>query len=138
MTFSTIRMLNILFNREQVLKGLQRSMRETIQKNLSSGCTGGVIHRQLATEITKFTCTPYKVRRLSVAETLAIQSMPKGFVLPEKMTLSNMFKTVGNGVPYLASKGIAQTIINFLKTTEWHYDLPLPINKQLELPLKFH
>ena len=81
---------------------------------------------------------PYKIRRLSVAETLAIQSMPKGFVLPEKMTLSNMFKTVGNGVPYLASQAIAQTIINFLETTEWHYDLPLPINKQLELPLKFH
>jgi len=36
---------------------------------------------------------------------------------------------------YLASKGIAQTIIIFLETTEWHYKLP--INKQLELPLKF-
>jgi DNA (cytosine-5)-methyltransferase 1 len=44
---------------------------------------------------------------------------------------------VGNGVPYLASKGIAQTIIKFLETTEWHPELSLPINKQLELPLKF-
>jgi DNA (cytosine-5)-methyltransferase 1 len=41
---------------------------------------------------------------------------------------------VGNGVPYLASKGIAQTIIKFLETTEYHDKLP--INKQLELPLQ--
>ncbi|MCC3625258.1 DNA cytosine methyltransferase [Microcoleus sp. PH2017_36_ELK_O_B] len=49
---------------------------------------------------------PYKVRRLSVAETLAIQSLPKEFALPDNMTLTNMFKTVGNGVPYLAGQGI--------------------------------
>ncbi|MEG3860360.1 DNA cytosine methyltransferase [Microcoleus sp. herbarium12] len=59
---------------------------------------------------------PYKVRRLSVAETLAIQSLPKEFALPNNMTLTNMFKTVGNGVPYLASQAIAQTILVFLKT----------------------
>jgi DNA (cytosine-5)-methyltransferase 1 len=28
-----------------------------------------------------------------------------------------MFKTVGNGVPYLASKAIAQTISDFFATT---------------------
>ncbi|MEG4233919.1 DNA cytosine methyltransferase [Microcoleus sp. Pol11C3] len=59
---------------------------------------------------------PYKLRRLSVAETLAIQSLPKDFALPEKMTLTNMFKTVGNGVPYLAAQGIAKTILHFLQT----------------------
>ncbi|MEG4497064.1 DNA cytosine methyltransferase [Microcoleus sp. F10-C6] len=57
---------------------------------------------------------PYKLRRLSVAETLAIQSLPKEFALPPKMTLTNMFKTVGNGVPYLAAQGIAKTILHFL------------------------
>ncbi len=67
---------------------------------------------------------PYKVRRLSVAEVLAIQSLPKSFVLPSNMSLTNMFKTVGNGVPYLAAKGIAQTILDFLKKVE--------VNKQLE------
>ncbi|MEG4107826.1 DNA cytosine methyltransferase [Microcoleus sp. S13_C5] len=56
---------------------------------------------------------PYKLRRLSVAETLAIQSLPKEFALPAKMTLTNMFKTVGNGVPYLAAQGIAKTILQF-------------------------
>ncbi|MDZ8052332.1 MAG: DNA cytosine methyltransferase [Aulosira sp. ZfuVER01] len=59
---------------------------------------------------------PYKVRRISVAEALAIQSLPANFVLPEDMSLTNMFKTIGNGVPYLASKALAQTILNFLVT----------------------
>ncbi|WP_414563849.1 MULTISPECIES: DNA cytosine methyltransferase [unclassified Anabaena] len=56
---------------------------------------------------------PYKVRRISVAEALAIQSLPANFVLPEDMSLTNMFKTIGNGVPYLASKALAQSILNF-------------------------
>jgi len=76
---------------------------------------------------------PYKARRLSVAEALAIQSLPKSFVLPDKMSLTNMFKTIGNGVPYLASKAIAQSILDFLSTTEWHDEQPH--QKQLELPL---
>lgn len=74
---------------------------------------------------------PYKVRRISVAEALSIQSLPKNFVLPSNMSLTNMFKTVGNGVPYLAAKSIAQTILDFLATKEWYYK---QTNKQLELP----
>src|SRR5205085_8204005 len=58
---------------------------------------------------------PYKVRRISVAEALAIQSLPSTFVLPPKMTLSNMFKTIGNGVPYLAAKMIARSIKSFIE-----------------------
>ena len=58
---------------------------------------------------------PYKARRLSVAETLAIQSLPQEFCLPPEMTLTDKFKTVGNGVPYLAAKGIAETIKNYLE-----------------------
>ncbi|HEY9652170.1 MAG TPA: DNA cytosine methyltransferase [Coleofasciculaceae cyanobacterium] len=76
---------------------------------------------------------PYKVRRLSVAETLAIQSLPKGFALPDTMSLTNMFKTVGNGVPFLASRAIARTILDFLNTTEWHYQESF--DQRLELPL---
>lgn len=59
---------------------------------------------------------PYKIRRISVAEALAIQSLPANFVLPENMSLTNMFKTIGNGVPYLASKALAKTIFHFLGT----------------------
>ncbi|MBG1268813.1 DNA cytosine methyltransferase [Nostoc sp. WHI] len=59
---------------------------------------------------------PYKIRRISVAEALAIQSLPANFVLPEDMSLTNMFKTIGNGVPYLASKALATSIFDFLGT----------------------
>ena len=58
---------------------------------------------------------PYLPRRISVAEALAIQSLPKEFELPANMTLSNMFKTVGNGVPFLAAQGLAKTVLEFLE-----------------------
>lgn len=57
---------------------------------------------------------PYKARRLSVAEAMAIQSLPKEFVLPDEMTLSSKFKTIGNGVPYKMSEAIAKTLYEFL------------------------
>ncbi len=57
-------------------------------------------------------CLP---RRISVAEALALQSMPSSFVLPPDMTLSAMFKTIGNGVPYLLGRGVAQAISQFIK-----------------------
>lgn len=59
---------------------------------------------------------PYKSRRLSAAEALAVQSLPKEFCFPATMTLSDMFKTIGNGVPYLASKGLAETIQIYLES----------------------
>ncbi|WP_228060830.1 hypothetical protein [Coleofasciculus sp. LEGE 07092] len=59
---------------------------------------------------------PYFLR--SVAEALAIQSLPKEFALPATMSLSHMFKTIGNGVPYLASRGLALTIAEFLRIRE--------------------
>jgi DNA (cytosine-5)-methyltransferase 1 len=58
---------------------------------------------------------PYKARRLSVAETLAIQSLPKAFALPPEIPLSSKFKTIGNGVPYVAANGVAKTLMAFLK-----------------------
>lgn len=42
---------------------------------------------------------PWLPRRMSAAEALAIQSMPPEFSFPSDMSLSNMFKTIGNGVP---------------------------------------
>ncbi|MEY8200504.1 MAG: DNA cytosine methyltransferase [Colwellia sp.] len=58
---------------------------------------------------------PYKSRRLSAAEALAIQSLPKEFAFPDTMSLSNMFKTIGNGVPFLASKGLAKTVKGYIE-----------------------
>ena len=59
---------------------------------------------------------PYEERRMSVAETLAIQSLPKEFQLPPDMTLTDKFKTIGNGVPFKLAQGIAKTMYRFLKT----------------------
>lgn len=58
---------------------------------------------------------PYESRRISVAEALAIQSLPMGFALPPTMTLTDKFKTVGNGVPFLLARGISQSITDFLE-----------------------
>ncbi len=57
---------------------------------------------------------PYKARRISVAEALAIQSLPKEYVISKELSKSDMFKTIGNGVPYLMSKGLAKSINSFL------------------------
>ena len=57
---------------------------------------------------------PYKARRLTVAEALALQSLPKNFSLPPKMSLTDKFKTIGNGVPFMLSSGIAKTIYDFM------------------------
>lgn len=59
---------------------------------------------------------PFKVRRLSVAEALAIQSLPKEFCLPPELPLTSMFKTIGNGVPFLLAKGVATGIKSYLMT----------------------
>ncbi len=57
---------------------------------------------------------PFLPRRLSVAEALAIQSLPREFTLSPRMTLTDMFKTIGNGVPFLAAHALALTIREFL------------------------
>lgn len=56
---------------------------------------------------------PYIPRRLSAAEALAVQSLPKEFTMPKNASLSNMFKSIGNGVPYMAARGLALSILDF-------------------------
>ena len=51
---------------------------------------------------------PYKERRLSAAEAMALQTLPKDFELPADMSLTDKFKTIGNGVPFLLANGIAK------------------------------
>lgn len=58
---------------------------------------------------------PYLARRISAAEALALQSLPKEFELPPTMSLTDMFKTIGNGVPFLAAYALAQTILDYFK-----------------------
>lgn len=56
---------------------------------------------------------PYKMRRLTVAKALALQSLPKEFTFPPEMSLTDKFKTTGNGVPFLLADAIAKTISFF-------------------------
>lgn len=57
---------------------------------------------------------PYEARRLSVAEALAIQSLPNWFEVMPTLPLSAKFKMVGNGVPYLLAKGIALDLYEWI------------------------
>ena len=59
---------------------------------------------------------PYLPRRISVAEALAIQSLPRGFELPQDVTLTDAFKTIGNGVPFKLALGVAKNIYDYLNT----------------------
>lgn len=61
---------------------------------------------------------PYKTRRLSAAEAMALQTLPAEFSLPTDMTLTDKFKTIGNGVPFVLANGIAKTIKDFLENDE--------------------
>lgn len=60
---------------------------------------------------------PYKARRLSVAESMSLQSLPKEFCLPPKMTLTDCFKTIGNGVPYMMANGVALSMKDFINVS---------------------
>lgn len=62
---------------------------------------------------------PVEARRISVAEALALQSLPREFELPAHMTLTNMFKTIGNGVPFKLADALAQTISSFLESKNY-------------------
>jgi DNA (cytosine-5)-methyltransferase 1 len=57
---------------------------------------------------------PYKKRRISIAEALAIQSLPKEFHLPSHLSLTNMFKAIGNGIPLIAARALADSLVDFL------------------------
>ena len=46
---------------------------------------------------------------------MSLQTLPEAFELPPDMTLTDKFKTIGNGVPYLLSSGIAKTVYDFLE-----------------------
>lgn len=59
---------------------------------------------------------PYFPRRLSVAEALSLQSLPAEFEIPANISLTSKFKTIGNGVPYLAARGVALTLMEYLNT----------------------
>lgn len=58
---------------------------------------------------------PWKARRLSVRETLRIQSVPDAYILPDDISLSAKFKMICNGVPCLLAFHVASAVKSFLK-----------------------
>ncbi|WP_088890511.1 DNA cytosine methyltransferase [Leptolyngbya ohadii] len=91
---------------------------------------------------------PYKARRISVSEALSIQSLPALYSLPPYMSLTDMFKTIGNGVPYLVAVALSNLIAeifddekmtDFLDWTnelkESHFEAVS--NQPIQLGLKF-
>lgn len=61
---------------------------------------------------------PFLPRRLSVRETLRIQSVPDTYILPSQYGLSNMFKLIGNGVPVRLAKEVATSVSIYLRHSE--------------------
>lgn len=57
---------------------------------------------------------PTLPRCVTIAESLALQSVPKHFVLPNSLGTNCLYKTISNGVPYLMARGIADSVYSFL------------------------
>ena len=58
---------------------------------------------------------PSEPRRLTVREAMRIQTIPDTYILPSDISLSDKFKTIGNGVPVLLAEALAGAIAEFLK-----------------------
>jgi DNA (cytosine-5)-methyltransferase 1 len=61
---------------------------------------------------------PSKPRRLSVREALRIQTVPDEYVLPAGESLSSKFKLIGNGVPCLMARRVAEAVLSFLSAAD--------------------
>jgi DNA (cytosine-5)-methyltransferase 1 len=61
---------------------------------------------------------PSEPRRLSVREALRIQTVPDEYVLPAEEPLSSKFKLIGNAVPCLMARRVAEAIASFLAAAD--------------------
>lgn len=57
---------------------------------------------------------PTLPRRITVREALRLQSVPDEYELPPEMSLTDKFKTVGNGVPVRLAQSVASALRAFL------------------------
>lgn len=57
---------------------------------------------------------PVEGRRISVAEALTLQSVPKEYAFPSGITLTDKFKAISNGVPVLLAERMADSFSRFL------------------------
>jgi len=64
---------------------------------------------------------PIFPRRLSVREALRIQTVPDNYALPQSISLSQKFKTIGNGVPVKLAEAMAISIKYVLRGDVWKH-----------------
>ena len=57
---------------------------------------------------------PTKQRRISVAEALALQAVPRAYSFPAEMTLTDKFKAISNGVPVPLAERVALSMAEFM------------------------
>lgn len=57
---------------------------------------------------------PYEARRLSVRESMRLQTIPDDYILPSEIGLSKKFKMIGNAVPVNLSRSVAETLYKLL------------------------
>lgn len=116
MMFYIIQMLTCFSNQEQAFIVFNPKMRAMMQKKCYKRLHRWRYSPTCAYGNNEVHIHPYKPRRISVAEALALQSLPKEFELPTEMTLTDAFKTIGNGVPFMAALGIAKNINDYIKS----------------------
>lgn len=61
---------------------------------------------------------PFRERRLSVRESLRLQTVPDCYEMPTDAPLSAKFKVIGNGVPCRLANAIANQLKSFVETNE--------------------
>jgi len=57
---------------------------------------------------------PWEPRRLTVREALRIQTIPDEYILPSSKSLSIKFKMIGNGVPRILARRLAESIMEVI------------------------
>lgn len=67
---------------------------------------------------------PFEPRRLSVREALRIQTVPDAYVMPSDVPLSSKFKVIGNGVPCVLARALADYIKQFIIDRESRLSSP--------------
>ena len=71
---------------------------------------------------------PWLPRRLSVRESLRIQTVPDTYVLPEDVSLSSKFKMICNGVPCKLARVAAESILGLLGEESSLRQVESPLN----------
>ena len=108
------------FNVNKELTAVNENLAKTLE-NLEKGCLTAT-KCQDATDKAKenYAVKMYMIQHFTEAKAneaaapVVSAKVPANFVLPPNITLSDAFKTIGNGVPFVLAKGIASSISDYI------------------------